>query len=119
MTVRSLILAASSAAIIGFAGAPAFASDIDDTRIHQQERIRQGIRSGQLTRHEAEALEREQARIDGMIRRARLDGHMSLAERREIEHAQDEASRHIFREKHDAEVRPTRRWSWWHRTSFY
>ncbi len=104
MTMRTAILA-SIAALGTFAAAPAFADDIDATRLRQQERIQQGRASGQLTRSEYFELEREQARIGAMIHRARADGRVDPYERREIARVQDEASRHIWREKHDIEAR--------------
>lgn len=107
--IRSSILAAA-AALTTLAAAPAFADDIDATRLRQQERIQQGRTSGQLTRHEYYELEREQARIGALIHRARLDGRMDPYERREIVAAQEEASRHIWREKHDGEARGFRPW---------
>ena len=117
MNVRSILLAAATTVVMGTAAVPAFAADIDDVRVRQQERIREGFRSGQLTRHELVNLEQEQSRIDGLIRRARADGRIDPYERREIEDAQAVASRHIFAEKHDVETRRHHRWGWWHRTA--
>ena len=76
MNVRSILLAAATTVVMGTAAVPAFAADIDDVRVRQQERIREGFRSGQLTRHELVNLEQEQSRIDGLIRRARADGQI-------------------------------------------
>ena len=114
MSVRFAITAA--ALLAGFA-APALAADMDAIQQRQQERIREGIRSGQLSRHEVARLQQEQERIGHMIRRARLDGRVDAVERAEIQRAQEEASRHIFTEKHDTELRsrePEHR-RWWHR----
>lgn len=109
MTIRKALLA--SIAVLGaFTAVPAFADDIDATRYRQQDRIQQGRASGQLTRSEYIELEREQARIGAMIHRARADGRVDPYERRQIAAAQDEASRHIWREKHDAEARGHRPW---------
>lgn len=114
MIVRRFAL--SSLALTGlFAAAPAFADSFDATQDRQQQRIREGLRSGQLTRLEFARLEDEQRDISRLIRRARADGHVDRHERAEIERAQDVASRHIFAEKHDAEARP-RRW-WWRRSN--
>lgn len=110
MIIRSTLLAATAALTTFAAAAPAFADDIDATRGRQQERIQQGRTSGQLSRHEYIELEREQARIGAMIHRARLDGRIDPYERRQIVAAQDEASRHIWREKHDGEARGYRSW---------
>jgi uncharacterized membrane protein YebE (DUF533 family) len=84
----------------------------------QQDRINQGIRSGELTRSEVASLRAEQARIAALEDRARRDGRIDPHERREIERARQNASRNIYAEKHDGEkagnggYRPYR---WWNR----
>lgn len=116
MLVRSALAIAAVAASLAAAG-PASADALDAAQDNQQHRIREGLRSGQLTRQEAARLEGEQDRIDHMIRRARMDGRVDGFERSEIVRAQEVASRHIFAEKHDAEARPQERHHrrWWHR----
>ena len=107
LLAAALILAASTALAV-----PALAADgIDATFFEQKARIEQGIRSGTLTVREAVMLRSEQTRIANMIARARIQGNGRIYayERRQIERAQVSASRHIFAEKHDAEVRPSRR----------
>src|SRR5260221_2486093 len=44
--------------------------------VNQQQRIEQGIQSGQLTNREARKLERGQARVDPRAARARADRHV-------------------------------------------
>ena len=86
--------------------APAMADTlIDQRQANQEQRIEQGIRSGQLTAGEAARLERGQARIERMERRALADGRMDPRERRRIMQAQEVQSRHIYREKHDNQTR--------------
>ena len=70
-----------------------------------QSRIRQGIRSGELTRLEARRLETGQARIRAYERYARRDGYISPRERARIDRGMDRASRHIYRQKHDGQDR--------------
>lgn len=82
---------------------------IDNREARQAERINEGRRSGELTWLEAQRLRAEQARIHQMERWAKRDGFISREEARRIEHAQDEASRHIRREKHDGQT------TWWGR----
>ena len=114
MTIRTAILAVTAAAAT-LCAAPAFADNLDATQYRQQERIAEGRRNGSLTRHELFELEREQAQIRGLIQRARADGRVDPYERREIERAQDAASRRIFAEKHDSESRPYASYRPWHR----
>ena len=72
----------------------------------QQSRIRQGVRSGELTRREAARLAAEQARIQMHEAYARRSGGaLTARERARIERAQNRASRDIYRQKHDAQKR--------------
>jgi hypothetical protein len=71
-------------------------------REHRQEqRIRQGIRSGEITRPEVRRLKTEQGRIDRAYHRASADGHLNWRERQRLDKLQDIASRHIYRTKHN------------------
>ena len=72
---------------------------------YQQERIREGIRSGALTRHEAARLEAEQAKIRVDEARARADGHVSYRERERLTRELSRASRDIHHQKHDQQHR--------------
>jgi len=71
----------------------------------QQQRIRQGIQSGSLTRREAGRLEAEQGRIRVDEARAKADGHVSYRERERLDRELDRASRDIYRQKHDQQHR--------------
>ncbi|MEO8250838.1 MAG: hypothetical protein ABI589_15875 [Burkholderiales bacterium] len=74
---------------------------IDQRQARQQGRIAHGVRSGQLTRHEAHRLERQQRTIHHMERRAKADGIVTHGERSRILQAQNRASRSIRNQKHD------------------
>ena len=53
-------------------------ADSSNIREHRQtQRIRQGIRSGEITRPEARGLKNEQRRIDRAYHRASADGHLN------------------------------------------
>lgn len=71
---------------------------------NQQERIEQGLKSGQLNTKEAARLEREQSRIDKLQSKALEDGKLSEAEKQRIERAQNKASKNINQQKHDAQT---------------
>ncbi len=85
----------------GFVYAQTETPVIDQRQMNQEQRIDQGISSGQLNRREAGRLDRQQDRIDRMEDRANADGVMTRKERARIGTAQNRASRHIAREKHD------------------
>ena len=73
--------------------------------INQQNRIEQGIQSGQLTNKEASQLERGQARVDRAEARAGADGHVSAREQGRIQHRENTQSKQIYRDKHNKRTR--------------
>ncbi|MEN3330936.1 MAG: hypothetical protein V7641_301 [Blastocatellia bacterium] len=99
-------LTLSAVFILGL-GVAAFANTpyIDRREHREQQRIRQGMRSGELTRREARRLEAEQGRIRGYEWYAKSDGHVSRAERRHLDRMLDRSSRDIYHQKHDGQDR--------------
>lgn len=81
------------------------APGVKHRQIHQKARIREGVRSGELTQEEARALRAQQRAIRAEKRAFKSDGDLSPAERRELQRDQNEASRDIRREKHDNDTR--------------
>lgn len=77
-----------------------------DAREHRQhERIAQGVHSGQLTRDEAKGLRAEQRDIRQKEKQYRSDGKFTKEERKDVQHDLNQASKDIYKEKHDAETR--------------
>lgn len=74
---------------------------VDARQERQQQRIDQGVASGELNKREEGRLEREQGRIEADKEAAKADGKVTKEERRKLNREQDRASRHIKREKHD------------------
>ena len=100
--MKQILLAVSALVLMnGMAFAQAETPVIDERQANQEKRIDQGIASGQLNQREANRLDRQQDRIDRMENKAKSDGVMTKKERARIVAAQDRASRHIAREKHD------------------
>ncbi len=102
MTVRltaiALILAAPFAAS---AFAQTVGSEVQRD-INQENRIEQGLKSGQLSTGEAARLEKGEARIDKMESRTLKDGTLSPQEAARIQRAQNQESEAINRAKHNA-----------------
>lgn len=73
---------------------------------HQNERIRQGVRSGELTRAEVRGLNEQRREIRQEERAYKADGHLTKAERRDLHQDMNALSKDIHHEKHDAEKRP-------------
>lgn len=78
---------------------------VTQDQIQQQRRIRQGARSGALTRRELRHLHAQQAQIQHAKRIARADGRVTAGERARISARQRHASRSIRRQKHDWQQR--------------
>jgi hypothetical protein len=72
---------------------------------NQQDRIRQGIRSGELTRHEAVRLERQSGRNQAEKLIDKSDGYVTPAERRQLDRQLNRESRNIYRLKHNERER--------------
>lgn len=103
---KILILAALGLAAA--ASATPAAAQINRREHNQQQRIANGVRTGQLTPREAARAEGQQARIARAERRMRASGgRLTFAERRRLQQRQNHASRFIYRQKHD---RQGRRW---------
>jgi hypothetical protein len=73
---------------------------------NQRQRVQQGVRSGELTRRETGALAREQRDVRQLERAYKSDGELTRAERVDLHQEQNQASRHIYNQKHDAQDRP-------------
>lgn len=72
--------------------------------VDQQQRIEQGLQSGQLTTHEAAKLENGEAKVDRMQSNAMKNGSVSPAEQARIQKAQNAESAAIYDQKHDAQT---------------
>ncbi len=80
---------------------------INERQQNQRERIFRGVQSGELTGRETGRLAREQAQIYRMESRLRASGdEFTRRERLRVRHQQNQASRHIYRQKHDRQDYP-------------
>ena len=104
MKLGKLIGAAAVAAAFATPALAQTTGTVVQRNVNQQERIEQGLKSGQLTTREAAKLEGEESRVEKMESRALKDGKLSPEERTRIDRAQNQVSRDIYREKHDAQV---------------
>ncbi len=74
---------------------------IRQTSKQQKNRIKQGVRSGELTKAETRNLVKDQREIRNDIKDAKSDGTITKAERKEIKQEQRKANREIARKKHN------------------
>jgi len=83
---------------------------INNRQSRQQQRIVNGVKTGELTARETYRLEREQLQIRRMENRFRRTGDgLSPSERYRLERELNQSSRHIYRQKNDAQDYPRRR----------
>jgi len=73
--------------------------------VNQQQRIEQGVQSGQLTNREVGKLENGQARVDRAEARAGANGRVSANEQQRIQKAENKQSKRVYREKHNERKR--------------
>lgn len=106
--IRNTALVLSTIASLGMMIAPALAQDgarreqgVDRVQENQQDRIGQGVKSGQLTAGEAARLEHNQASINRETNRLGSDGQFTKRDARMIDRRQDRQSRAIYRLKHN------------------
>ena len=103
--IISTVLAGSIVCM--FAVAPALAANndpgIDQREVNQQNRIEQGVKSGQLTPKETGKLEAQQARIQQREERmaARDNGNLTAKDKAKLTRQQNRASRNIYNKKHN------------------
>jgi uncharacterized membrane protein YebE (DUF533 family) len=104
-----LIIAAAITTLSAAVTLPAFAQaatpGIDQRQMNQEQRIDQGVASGQLNQRETNRLERGQQRVDNLENRAKSDGVVTARERARVQQAQNVESKRIYRQKHDRQVR--------------
>ena len=102
--LKSIVIATAALLVAGpiLAGTPR----LDQREHHQAQRIREGVRSGELTRPEARRLMHGEARLHRNEARAKSDGVVTAAERARLQHEANLESQRIYRQKHDAQQRP-------------
>src|SRR5262250_3077728 len=81
---------------------------VGQRRENQQDRIAQGIKSGQLTAGETAKLETQQKHINQQVATDRTanGGKLTAGEKAQINHEQNQASRNIYHKKHNARTQP-------------
>ncbi len=91
-------------ALLALTTTGAFAQSINQRKVDQQDRIAEGVRSGQLTARETTNLESREASINREEYRMRRadDGRLTGRDRAALTCRQNRVSRAIYRDKHNA-----------------
>ena len=101
-TMKQMLRTANAFVLMtGVAFAQAETPVIDQRQANEEQRVDQGIASGQLNEREVDRLNTQRGHINKMEDKAKSAGIMTKKERARIAAAQDRAARHIAREKHD------------------
>ena len=81
---------------------------VDQRRENQQDRIAQGVKSGQLTPGETTKLENQQKGINKQVAADRKanGGTLTASEKKQVNKEQNGASKNIYHKKHNAKTQP-------------
>ncbi len=72
--------------------------------VNQQQRIDNGVKSGQLTNKETANLERGQSHVNGAEARAGANGHVGANEQKNIQARENHQSKKVYNKKHNAKT---------------
>jgi hypothetical protein len=108
LTKLALIASLTLAPVAVFAQTPTPGQhdyDINQRKENQQDRIAQGVKSGQLTAGETSRLEHQEAGINKEERgmRAQDNGHLTKSDRKTLHQQQNQESRRIYRDEHNGQ----------------
>ena len=81
-------------------------NEVGQRRENQQDRIAQGVKSGQLTAGETAKLENQQKGINEQVKadRAANGGKLTQGEKQQVNKEQNNASKNIYNKKHNAKT---------------
>lgn len=68
---------------------------------NQHQRIKQGVKSGEITRSEGRTIAKKERDVRQEVRQAKADGVVTASEKKDIRKEQRQASRTIYRKKHN------------------
>lgn len=78
---------------------------VDKREANQKHRIKDGVKSGELTKAEAHRLHKNQKNIKHAEAKAKADGVVTPGERAKLDNKQDKANKRIAKQKHDKQDR--------------
>ena len=100
--MKRIALAVIAAALAVAANAQT--SDVGRRKENQQDRIAQGVKSGQLTAGETSSLEKKEAAINQEVRtdRSLNGGKLTAGEKKIVNQQQNRMSNQVYKDKHNA-----------------
>lgn len=101
---RFLVLVLAAALFGSVSFAQTATPKVTKRQHHQQQRIKEGIKSGEVTKGEAAKLEAQQGKIAVDKAKAKSDGVVTAKERAKLQREQNRASKNIYKKKHNEKV---------------
>ena len=82
---------------------PAHKPTINQRKHYQQRRIRQGVKSGELTKGETRKIEKQEHALNREERNMRKvnNGHLTKQDRKTLQQQQNHLSKEIYKDKHN------------------
>ena len=101
--MKRIVFTSCLAAVLA-AGALAQTPEVGQRKENQQDRIAQGVKSGQLTAGETSNLEKKESSINQEVKtdRSLNGGKLTQQERRTVNRQQNQMSNQIYKDKHNA-----------------
>jgi hypothetical protein len=103
MKMKSLV-SALALTMAGMAMAQPATPNLDKREANQQQRIDQGVASGQLNAKETNRLQKREAKLVANETAAKADGTVTAAERRKLQREARHNSKAIRAQKHDGQT---------------
>jgi len=114
LTLMSAVLAVFALPVVaqssqGTPSTPVTGQTIQDRKENQQDRIANGVGSGQLTAGETANLEKKESNLNQEERDMRKldDGHLTGADKATLNQQQNQLSKQIYQDKHNSAVQNT------------
>jgi len=103
LLMTALVVSAQTFAADGHAGR--HDPGVNHRQHHQDARIKQGVKSGELTHEEAKGLRQDRREIRQKEHAYKADGTLTKDERKDLHQDLNAMNKEIYQEKHDAEKR--------------
>jgi hypothetical protein len=107
MNLKSIVAIAvfSTAAYTSHAQTTTIARPVSTIK-NDRQRIKQGVKSGELTPAETARLAAQTKKLKEEKKDYKADGVITTEERKDLRQDKRKVSRHIYRQKHDGQTRP-------------
>ncbi len=105
--MKKVMVSIMAGALLMGTAVPSFADDqIQDRKENQQDRIAQGVKSGQLTPGETAHIEKNESNLNKEIRtdRKQNGGNLTNKEKAQVNRQQNRLSKQIYKDKHNAKT---------------